>query len=146
MSKIKEFLETLSPPHQQLVRSVLDDIAAEYRQGLVRKLTKRIGELTSDIERNRKRALNHDAQVRDTDLVNSELRTFMENGAEGDLPLMMLGELLRDRSERLSNLAERNRVMAAEHGQRIREWEETLARLKNRMQIAESLGGLFEDK
>jgi hypothetical protein len=146
MSKIKEFLETLSPPHQQLVRSVLDDIAAEYRQGLVRKLTKRIGELTSDIERNRKRALNHDAQVRDTDLVNSELRTFMENGAEGDLPLMMLGELLRDRSERLSNLAERNRVMAAEHSQRIREWEETLARLKNRMQIAESLGGLFEDK
>lgn len=137
MEVVKRFLNSLPDAYQQLAKSVFDDMGEEGAENLMRKLTKRVGELDDKIVFRRRRATNFEAQIRDTDFILERLDSFKVNGNSEDLGLLFLAELLRDRVERLRHLIEKVEVETLV--QKKRELEDTMSRLKNRMRIAEGL-------
>jgi hypothetical protein len=141
MEVVKRFLNSLPDAYQQLVKSVFDDMGEEGAENLMKKLTKRVSDLGDKIENRRKRATNFEAQIRDTDFILERLDAFKENGNAKDLGLLLVGELLRDRAERLRHLIEKVEVDTLV--QKKRELEDTMSRLRNRMRIAEGLNLLL---
>ena len=141
MEVVKRFLNSLPDAYQQLVKSVLDDMGEEGAENLMNKLTRRIEELDGKIANRRRRATNFEAQIGDTDFVLERLDSFKENGNSKDLGLLFVGEILRDRTERLRNLIEKVEVDTLV--QKKRELEDTMSRLRNRMRIAEGLNLLL---
>lgn len=144
MEVVKRFLNSLPDAYQQLVKSVFDDMGEEGAEVLMTKLTRRVEELDGKISNRRRRATNFESQIRDTDFVLERLDSFKENANSKDLGLLFLGEILRDRTERLRHLIEKVEVETLV--QKKRELEDTMSRLRNRMRIAEGLNLLLTAK